>query len=137
MIGTKVAGVWVMIGGVLVGLLGLVHNLAAMDVFHSYGFDRLSSLAGRGFIYMFIGVGTAWVFAGLLLFASGRGLRGGAPWAWPVGFASAFLMVLFGVGAMVIMPENSASPFILGCSILAAMPFLLHWPSPRKGLSQG
>src|SRR5512138_3027315 len=94
----RVAPVWAMIGGVAVVLLGLVHNLGTMDVFHGYGFDRLPSLPGRGLIYMFAGVGLAWIFAGLLLFASGRGLRRRAPWAWPLGTATAVFMLIYAVG---------------------------------------
>jgi hypothetical protein len=128
---TKVVPVWAMIGGGLVTLLGLFHNLGVMDVFHGYGFDRLPSLSGRGFIYMYLGVGSAWMFAGLLLFASGRGLRRGAPWAWPLGSAAAAFMLICGVGAIVIMPDNPPTVLIVGCAILVAPPFALYRPSGR------
>ncbi|MBN2371232.1 MAG: hypothetical protein JXO72_12175 [Vicinamibacteria bacterium] len=127
----KVAPVWAMISGVLVTLLGLFHNRGVMDVFHGYGFDRLASLSGRGFIYMYLGVGIAWIGAGLLLFVSGRGLRRGASWAWPLGSAAAVFMLIFGVGAMVIMPDNPPTVLIAGCAILAVPPFALYRPSRR------
>jgi hypothetical protein len=120
-----------MVGGVLVILLGLVHNSGVMDVFHGYGFDKLPSLPGRGLIYMFLGVGTAWIFVGLLLFECGRGLGRGATWAWPLGVASSTLMLVFAVGAMVVMPDNPPTVAIVICSLLASMPFLLHRPSRR------
>jgi hypothetical protein len=127
----RVAPVWAMIGGVLVALLGLVHNLGTMDVFHGYGFDRLPSLQGRAFIYMFAGVGLAWIFAGLLLFASGRGLRRGASWAWPLGTATAVFMLIYAIGAILIMPDNPPAWLILGCAVVAAPPFALYRPSAR------
>jgi hypothetical protein len=127
----RVAPVWAMIGGVVVALLGLVHSLGTMDVFHGYGFDRLPSLQGRAFIYMFAGVGLAWIFAGLLLFASGRGLRRGASWAWPLGSAAAVFMLVYAIGAIVIMPDNPPAWLILGCAVAAAPPFALYRPSGR------
>ncbi len=132
MMRAKVAPVWAMAGGIAVLLLGTVHNLGTMDVFHGYGVDRLPSLLGRGFVYMFVGVGLAWIFAGLLLFASGRGLKSGASWAWPLGAATAAFMLLYGLGALLIMPDNPPTKLILGCAILAAPPFALYRPPRRR-----
>lgn len=126
----KVASIWAMTSGILVIVLGIIHNLGVAEAY-SYGFDKLPSLIWRGFKYMYLGVGTAWIFAGFFLIASSRGLRRGTSWAWPLGFSTAVLMLLFGVGAMILMPDNPPAPFILACALLAGVPFLLHRPSSR------
>ncbi len=124
---TTIASIWAITAGVIVALLGVCHNLGTLSVYHDFGFDQIP--AGHGFIYMFAGVGTAWIFVGLALIACGRGLPKGAPWAWPLGFACAILMLLFGVGAMVIIPDAPTAPLILGCSLPTVVPFLVQRPS--------
>ena len=126
----RIASIWAITAGSILTLLGIVHNLGTMDVFHDYGFDQIPM--GHGFIYMFLGVGTAWIFVGLLLIACGRGIPRGVPWAWPLGFASAVLMLLFGIGAMLIIPEVPTAPLILGCSLPPVVPFLLHRPAQQR-----
>ena len=63
----KVASIWAITAGVIVTFLGICHNLGTMDVFHDFGFDKIPM--GHGFIYMFLGVGTTWIFVGLILVA--------------------------------------------------------------------
>ena len=125
---TTVASLWSGTAGILIILLGIIHSLGVKEPYR-YGFDKLPSLMWRAFEYMYLGVGVVWIFVGLLLVVCGRGLRRGTAWAWPLGMASAVLMLLFGVGAMVLMPDNPPAPFILGCALLTAVPFLLHRPS--------
>jgi hypothetical protein len=121
---TRIASIWAITAGAIVALLGICHNLGTMSVYHDFGFDQIP--AGHGFIYMFAGVGTAWIFVGLTLIACGRGLPKGASWAWPLGFASAVLMLLFGVGAVLIIPDAPTAPLILGCSLPPVVPFLMQ-----------
>jgi hypothetical protein len=57
---------WVLACGILIAILGIIHNSATKEIYYS-GYDKLPMHQGWVFIYMFLAVGTAVIFAGGLV----------------------------------------------------------------------
>lgn len=122
----QIGSYWVLAAGVLIVILGMIHNAATKDVYYS-GYDKLPLHHGWVFIYMFLAVGTAVIFAGGLVIYCSFGLRRSERWSWIIALAVGVFVVILGSGAMIIMPGNPFSYIGLALAILEILPLIIFY----------
>jgi magnesium-transporting ATPase (P-type) len=115
---------WVLAAGILIAILGMIHNAATKEVYYS-GYDKLPLHHGWVFIYMFLLVGTAVVFAGGLVVYCSFGLRRSERWSWSIALGVGVFMVILVSGAVMVMPGNLFAYIGLALALMEILPLII------------
>lgn len=120
----KIGSYWVLVAGILIAILGMIHNAATKEVYYS-GYDKLPTHHGWVFIYMFLAVGTVMIFAGGLVIYCSFGLRRSERWSWIISLGVGVFVVILVSGAVMVMPGNPFAYIGLALAILEIIPLIL------------
>ncbi len=124
---------WALTTGILLVLVGLIHN-AATPVFHAEGSYLLPAPNDLVADAMFVAAGTALVVLGALCIYCRRALGRGEGWAAVIMVASGLYSLLLGVAAIVIMRDN---PFACILALVGAAqlmpPLARRWRTVPAG----
>ena len=129
----KVGSIWVLIIGILIIILGLIHNAATSIVFHMGSFEKLPKEDGLVFIYMYVATGTAVIAAGLLTIYCSFALKKSERMAWTITIAVCIFMILLGIGAIITMTDNPFAYIMLVLPLLEIIPLLNYKNEFIKG----
>jgi hypothetical protein len=121
----KLGSCWVLIAGIWIAVLGLIHCSATPVIFRA-GFADLPRADGLVFIYMFVAMGAAMIFVGLLTVYCSFGLRRSEGWARTVAMGAAVFVALAGVGAVASMADNPFAYITLGTALATIAPLLIY-----------
>lgn len=105
--------IWLLVSGILIVLIGVLHCLFTSEMYAKL-YDELvkagsletAQAGATRFAYFFALGGVLAIFCGALMIYAASRLKTPEGWARVVGLASAWLMVLFGVSAMVFGMSN-------------------------------
>lgn len=121
----QIGSYWVLAAGILIAILGMIHNAATKEVYYS-GYDKLPMHHGWVFIYMFVVVGTAGIFAGGLVIYCSFGLRRSEKWSWIIALGVGVFMLTLAGGAVMVMPGNPFAYIGLALAILEILPLIVY-----------
>ncbi|MFQ6120215.1 MAG: hypothetical protein ACE5KE_10060 [Methanosarcinales archaeon] len=128
----KFGSKWVFIMGILIVILGIIHNGATPLI--SSDLDILPKNVMLVMIFMFVGTGTAIIFAGLLTIYCSFGLKKSERMAWVIAMGVGVFIGLLGIGAVITMPNNPFAYIMSAFSILVIIPLLIHRKQFKKDL---
>ena len=128
----KLGSRWVLVAGILIAVLGLIHDAATFVIFGDVGKPYDGKVLAS--IFTFVATGAAVIFVGLLTVYSSFGLERSEKWAWTVAKGVGMFMIPFGLGAVATMPDNPFAYIGLVAAILEVIPLLIFRHEFKEGL---
>lgn len=105
-----------LISGIIILLIGIVHNAFAPVIYEQASRDVGDKAIA--FVSFFVLVGAAVIFFGIFLIYSSRGLKRGEFWAWNISLLSSLFIALMGIPIILFLKINFLHVIMLAGAIL-------------------
>lgn len=125
---------WIFVSGILVTLIGVIHNLATLAV-HDEVFSRLpkeEALVGDLF---FVATGFTLILLGALTIYSSKPLQKGERWAFVVVSLAAAYSTALGLAAVTVVSGNFFAYLLLVVGVGQVMSLVADWWVVRQALA--
>lgn len=127
----RAVSTWVLTAGMLIMVLGVVHNVTTGLAYHE-GLERVPLADARSFIYLFVGTGTVVSFTGLLVVYAAWGLRHTERWAFTAALVGGAIVALVGVVALVALSTGVLPSLFVLAGLAVLVPLLRHRRDLRR-----
>lgn len=127
---------WILFSGIVISIIGLVHNSFAPGMYKSLLTIEPLKDKAPGFVYFFVFAGTAFLFAGLLTIYSSTGLKNADRWAVIIAVGSAIFVALGALSAVIFAKFENPLIYVTAlCGVSNIILLSVFSPALKKGIN--